>query len=181
MSKKVFIVSATLRNGGNSDLLADSFVKGATDAGHAVERLNLRDIKLEFCKGCFACQKSATNDCIINDGITPLLSKIQESDVMVFATPVYFYAMAGQLKTFIDRLNPLFPRERKIREAYVLASAADTEATAMDGTLKEVQGWLDCCENVELKGVVSALGVTDKGDVGKTDYISAAYELGKNL
>ena len=181
MSKKVFIVSSTLRSGGNSELLADSFEKGATDAGHIVERLNLRDIKLEFCRGCFACQNSESHDCIIKDRVPPYLSEIQESDVVVFATPIYFYAMAGQLKTFIDRLNPLFPRERKFKDVYLLSSAADTEATSMDGVKKELQGWIDCCETVELKGVVDALGVTDKGDVGKTDYISIAYELGKSV
>jgi hypothetical protein len=89
--------------------------------------------------------------------------------------------MAGQLKTFIDRLNPLFPRERKFKDVYLLSSAADTEATSMDGVKKELQGWVDCCETVELKGVVDALGVTDKGDIGKTDYISIAYELGKSV
>jgi len=181
MKKKVFVISSTLRNGGNSELLADSFAKGAADAGHAVERLNLRDIKLEFCKGCLVCQKEGAHDCIIKDGVEPLLPKIQESEVIVFATPIYFYAMAGQLKTFIDRLNPLFPREYNFKDVYLLASAADTGTHSMDGAQKEVQGWIDCCKDVELKGAVNALGVANIGDVNGTDYIAKAYELGKNV
>ena len=181
MSKKVLIVSSTYRIKGNSELLADSFSKGATDAGHVIERLDLRDFKLEFCTGCLVCQKSNEPMCVLKDDMSPYLQRIQDVDVIVFVTPIYFYAMSGKLKTFIDRLNPLYPHDYQFRDIYLLASAADDNASAMDGAIKEVQGWIDCFEKTELKGVVRALGVVNKGDVNGMNYVSSAYDMGKNI
>jgi len=180
-SKKVFVVSSTPRKDGNSDVLCDAFIKGAAEAGHTVDRVNLRDIDLKFCIGCFACQKSKEHLCVLKDGVNELLPKMQEADVLVFATPVYFYDMAGQLKTFIDRLNALFPRKNKFTDIYLLAAAADTANTAMDGTIKGVTGFVECFEGTNLKAVVSALGVTGIGDVTKTAYMDEAYNLGKGI
>lgn len=92
--------------------------------------------------------------------------------MIVFATAIYFYAMSGRLKAFIDRLNPLYPHDYQFRDIYLLATAADSGTKSMDGAIKEVQGWIGCFGNPGLKGVVSALGVTDKGDANGTDYVA---------
>lgn len=138
MAKKVFIVSSTPRERGNSDILAEEFARGARDAGHEVRKVNIREMQLQFCIGCLYCQNH--EGCVLQDGMNALYESVQNADVLVFATPVYYYGMSGQLKTFLDRLNPLFPRNNKFREVYLLASAAEDDGSAMDGAVSGVPG-----------------------------------------
>lgn len=179
MNKKIIVVSSTLRKGGNSDRLADEFAKGATDAGNSVERINIRDIDLKFCIGCLSCVN--TRKCVLHDGMNELYDRIQNADILVFATPIYYYEMAGQLKTFLDRLNPLFTRENKFKSVYLLASAAEDEETAMDRAVIGLQGWIECFEGVELAGVVKAIGVTDVGEIEGNKSLAEAYEMGRKI
>ncbi len=179
MSKKVFIVSSTPRKNGNSDILAEEFARGAAEAGHLVRKVNLREIELRFCIGCLYCQSH--DGCALRDGVNPLLSEVQASDVLVFATPIYYYEMCGQLKTFLDRMNPLYPRENRFRDVYLLASAAEDEPSAMDGAVMGVQGWIDCFDGVRLAGVVRATGVNAAGEVRNTDAVKEAYQMGKSI
>ena len=104
--KQVLIISASPRRQGNSDTLCDQFAKGAKEAGHQVEKINLQDKKINFCLGCGAC--NSTHICVQKDDMKPLLDKMIVADVIVLATPVYFYSMNGQLKTFIDRCVPRY-------------------------------------------------------------------------
>jgi multimeric flavodoxin WrbA len=179
MGKKVFIVSSTMRKGGNSEILADWFAKGASDAGNEVKRINLRDINFKFCVGCMYCQ---THDkCVLKDDVNGLLSDVQSSDVLVFATPIYYYEMSGQLKTFLDRLNPLYPRTNAFKEVYLLATAADGELSATDGAVKGIQGWIDCFNGVKFGGLVFGGNAEEKGDVNNSDAPRRAYEMGKKI
>jgi len=103
MSKKVLIVVASPRKDGNSELLAEEFARGAAEAGNQVEIVRLREMELNFCRGCLACQK--THRCVISDGASAVLERVQHAVALVFATPVYYYAVSGQLKTFLDRMG----------------------------------------------------------------------------
>ena len=179
MSKNVLVISTSLRGGSNSDILADEFVRGAQEAGNKAEKISLRGKKINFCIGCLACQQ--TGRCVLNDDVAEILPKMQQADVICFASPVYFYDMCGQLKTFLDHTNPLFPSEYKFRDIYVLLTAADTEETAADGPLKGLQGWIDCFENASLKGVVCGLGAEKPGDARHLPAMADAYEFGKNV
>ena len=123
MSKKVLVLSASLRAGGNSDTLADEFVRGARDAGHQVEKVALRDKTIGFCKGCLACQ--STRRCVIHDDGDAIAQQMLEADVIAFATPIYYYGMCGQMKTMLDRANPLFTADYRFRDIYLLAAAAE--------------------------------------------------------
>ena len=138
MNKKVVIVSSSPRKNGNSETLAKEFARGASDAGNQVEFITVRELKLEFCRGCLYCQ--SYDKCVISDSVKDLLGTVQNADVLVFATPVYYYSVSGQLKTFLDRLNPLFPRENKFKDVYIVATCADEEASAFDGAVKAVEG-----------------------------------------
>ena len=109
MSKNILIISTSPRRGGNSETLADEFMRGANDAGHQVEKVCLYDKSINFCKGCLACQ--TTMQCVIKDDISTIVERMKNFDVLVFATPIYFYEMSGQMKTFLDRTNPLYPSE----------------------------------------------------------------------
>ena len=174
--KKIMIVSSSPRKGGNSDILANEFAKGAKAAGNEVEIVAVRDVDLKFCVGCLYCQSH--DKCVLKDGMNELYDKFQNADVLVFATPIYYYSVCGQLKTFLDRLNPLYPRDNKFKEVYLLATAAEEEEYAMDGAVSDIQGWIDCFDGVELKGVLRGIGVTDKGDILKTNFPKQAYEMG---
>ncbi len=177
--KNVLIINSTYRRGGNSQALAEQFKKGAVEAGNEVNTINLRDIDLHFCIGCMTCQK--TGKCVLKDGVNELLPEVQNADVIVFATPVYYYCMCGQLKTFLDRLNPLYGQSNKFKQVYLLTTAADTEKGAMDGTVKGIQGWIDCFDGVELCGIVYGTGADGIGTVQDTQAFTQAYEMGKSV
>ena len=180
MGKKVIIISSTMRKNGNSEILCREFAAGAESAGNEVETIYLREHEINFCKGCWACRK--LNKCIINDGINPLLEKIKNADVLVFGTPIYYYSMTGQLKTFLDRPSPIYDTEHRFRDVYLLATAADMEIEAVDGAIKEIKGWVECFEEVKLVGVVCGTGASEIGDIEKRpEKLKEVYNLGKNV
>ena len=179
MSKKVLIISTSLRKGSNSETLAKEFAKGAQAAGHSVEMVCLHDKTIGFCIGCLACQK--TKRCVIKDDANDITQKMLNAEVIVFATPVYFYEMSGQMKTMLDRSNPLYPTDYAFRDIYLLATAAEEEESAVDGTINGLQGWISCFEKTGLKGVVLGSGVTDAGDIEGNPALQEAYHLGKSL
>ena len=177
--KKVIVVTSSPRKNGNSETLANSFAEGAKAAGNEVLQVAVRDLGLQFCTGCMFCQSH--DRCVLGDGMNALYSKFENADVLVFATPVYYYAASGQLKTFLDRLNPLYPRKNKFKEVYLIATAAEDEKSAMDGSVTDIRGWIDCFEGVSLKGVLRGTGLSEKTDVVGTSFPAEAYEMGKNV
>ena len=110
--KKVLVISSSPRRRGNSDQLADAFIEGAQEAGHIVEKISLHDKQIGFCKGCLGCQK--TQHCILRDDMDDILPRMQQAEVIAFASPVYFYSLCGQLKTLLHqsavRRGLCFPR-----------------------------------------------------------------------
>ncbi len=177
--KKVVVISSSPRKGGNSDILARQFASGAIAAGNQVHIIDVRDLDLKFCTGCLYCQSH--ENCVLNDGMNGIYDTIQRADVIALATPVYYYSICGQLKTFLDRLNPLYPRTNAFKDFYLLATAAEDEEHTMDGAVTAVQGFIDCFEGVTLKGVIRATGVSGKGEINKTKYPAIAYETGRNI
>lgn len=177
MAKKVLVIETSLRKGSNSDELAESFAKGAEEAGNEVEIVSLKGKKIAFCTGCFACQKLGR--CVINDDANEITEKILEAEVVVWATPVYYYEMSGQMKTMIDRANSLYPRDYKFREVYLLSTAAEDEVDVDEKAAAGLQGWIDCFEKAEFKGRVFAGGVNACGDIKDHEALIEAYEMGK--
>lgn len=179
MSKKVLIISTSPRKGGNSDTLSDAFFQGAQDAGHEVEKLSLHDKNIGFCKGCLSCQN--TQRCVIHDDADTIVQKMLTAEVLVFATPIYYYGMCGQMKTLLDRANPLFPADYAFRDIYLLAAAAEEDEHTVDGAITGLTGWIDCFEKTRLAGTVFAGGVTAVGDIQEHPALQMAYEIGKNV
>lgn len=178
MSKKVLVISTSPRKGGNSETLADEFIRGAQDAGNEVEKIVLYDKTIGFCKGCLACQK--TQQCVIHDDANAIVEKIFNSSVVVFATPIYYYEMCGQMKTLLDRCNPLFPSDYAFRDIYLLATAFDPADSAMDGAIKGMEGWCACFEKSRLAGVVRGTNAAGMGDIkNNPQALKDAYEMGK--
>lgn len=179
MSKNVLIISSSPRKGGNSETLAASFAKGAGEAGHKVETIYLREKNYGFCKGCLACLK--LGHCVIDDDAVAIAARMHDADVLVFATPVYYYSVSGQLKTMLDRANPLFDSDYAFTKAYLLAAAAEDGEETVEGTVKAVQGWVDCFERCELAGTVFAGGVNGVGDIAGHPALEEAYQMGKEI
>ena len=178
MSKNVMI-SSSPRKGGNSEMLAASFAKGAEEAGHKVETIYLREKNYGFCKGCLACLK--LGHCVIDDDAVEIAARMHDADVLVFATPVYYYSVSGQLKTMLDRANPLFDSDYAFTKAYLLATAAEDGEETVEGTVKAVQGWVDCFERCKLAGTVFAGGVNDVGDIAGHPALEKAYQMGMEV
>ena len=178
MNKKVVIISATPRVNGNSHVLSEKFKKGAEDVGNEVELISLRENKINYCIGCYYCQTNGK--CFQNDGMNEILEKIVEADVLVFATPVYFYDVVGQMKTFIDRI---FPKYEKIKnkDMYLIATAGENNKEAVSGAIDTVNRFLDCVENVELKGVLYGIGLHGVGEAENSVKSKEAYEMGRNI
>lgn len=179
MSKKVVIISASLRPGSNSDALAKKFCEGAQAAGNEVKYITLRGKSIAFCMGCLACQK--TGSCVIHDDAIEITEKVLDADVVAFATPIYYYEMSGQMKTLIDRMNSMYPKDYKFRDIYFMASAAEDEESVPERAIAGLTGWIDCYEKAQLKGTVFCGGVNDPGDIEGNEKLNAAYEMGRNV
>lgn len=179
MSKKVLVLSSSLRGRSNSEALADAFAAGARSAGHTVEQISLRGKRLGFCRGCMVCQ--STQKCVIPDDAVAIAEAMRTAEVIAFATPVYYYGMSGQLKTLLDRANPLFPSDYAFRSIYLLASAAENEPSTPEKTITGLQGWVDCFERAQLAGTVFAGGVNEPGEVAGHPALEQARALGAGL
>lgn len=179
--KKIVVVSTSLRKNSNSEILANEFVKGAKVNGNEVSIINLKDLKMNFCIGCLSCQK--TNKCVIKDDITKdMLDKICDSDILVFVTPVYYYAVSGQLKTFIDRMNPVYNMDYKFKDIYVISTATEDEKRTFKGISEDIKGFIDCYEGTKLKNKLCAGGLEKGSDVKKrADLLKMAYEMGLKI
>ena len=181
MSKQVFIISTSPRKGGNSDALAGKFAQGAREMGHQVEKVCLYDKTIGFCKGCLACQAKRDGHCVTRDDADEIVQRMAAAEVVVFSTPIYFYEMCGQMKTLLDRSNPLFPVDYAFRDIYLLASAAEDEKTAIDGAISGLNGWISCFEKTRLAGTVLGKGATAPADIQGNPAMEAAYAMGKNI
>lgn len=178
MSKKVLIISSSPRKGGNSDTLCNKFMEGAKSAGNDVEKIFLRDKKINYCTGCGFCNTNDYTACSQKDDAAEILDKMVTSDVIVFATPVYFYTMCGQLKTLIDRCCARYTHIVG-KEFYYIMTAADLNQHAMDRVFAEFDGFMACLSGAEPKGAIVATGVWQKGEVNSTVYPQQAFDMGK--
>lgn len=177
--KNVLVISSSLRSGSNSESPADEFARGAADAGNNVEKVTLRDKEIRFCRGCLACQK--TQKCVIADDSREIVAKMHDADVIAFASPIYYYEMSGQLKTLLDRANPLYPSDYRFRDIYMLTSAAEDEPSTPERAVMGLTGWIDCFGRARLAGTVFAGGVNDPVEIKGHPALSEAYSAGRNI
>lgn len=180
MPKKVLIISTSLRGGSNSDILARECEKGAKEAGHEVELISLKGKDIKFCIGCLSCLEKGS--CALQDDAAEIMDKVKDSEVIVYATPIYYYEMAGQMKTLLDRLNPLYAADYAFREIYMIATAAEDGESVFEKAYNGLQGWVDCFEKAELKGLVTGGGISNANDApNHADAMKKAYDLGISL
>lgn len=178
MKKNVIILSASPRRKGNSDILCDEFMKGAIEAGHDVEKIFLADKNINYCTGCGVC--NTTHECVQKDDMKEILVKLLKADVIVMASPVYFYTINAQMKTLIDRIVPQYTSLSN-KEFYFIITAAETDLNMMERSIECFRGLLDCLENPTEKGVIYGVGAWQKGEIKGTKAMQEAYEMGKNV
>ena len=175
MAKKVLIISSSPRRGGNSDTLCDQFMQGAADAGHAVRKIFLRDKHVNYCVGCGVC--TTGKPCSQKDDAAEIIEAMLDADVIVMATPVYFYSVSAQLKTLIDRCCARYT-EMSDKEFYLIMTAAERDVESMQPTVAVLRGFLNCLDNPVERGIIYGLGVWQPGEVKSTPAMREAYEAG---
>lgn len=177
-SMKILVITGSPRKGGNSSVLADSFIKGATESGHTVVRFDAAFKKVNPCTGCNHC--GMDGPCIFNDDFNFIRDNIVDADAVVFASPMYYFGLSAQLKAVIDRFYAINGQIHVPKKAVLLMTYANTASSQAKPiishyeTLLSYLGWTDA-------GQVIASGVWQIGDVNRTDYPKQAYELGKNI
>jgi multimeric flavodoxin WrbA len=175
----ILIINGSSRKGGNTDLLVEVFVKGASQKHH-VEVVSVRDYKVNPCMGCNACFMSKDNTCAQKDDMAMIYEKMAHADMLVIASPVYFYGLSAQLKAVIDRCHNPIRDSFPIKKTALLLVGAATLPELFDSILTQYQL---CLNFFKLKdaGRVLVRGVKDKGDIKNTDGLNEAYELGLKL
>ncbi len=177
--KKILIISTSLRGVSNSHEMAKAFARGGSEAGNEVELLTLHHKDIRFCIGCLSCVN--TGKCVIKDDAPEITAKMHDADVLVFATPIYYYEMSGQMKTLLDRANPLYGGDYRFTDVYLLTCAAEDEANVPMRAISGLEGWIECFERAKLAGSVFAGGVTAPGEIEGLPALDEAYRLGKSI
>lgn len=175
MAKKILIISGSPRKGGNSDVLCDEFQRGAAKAGHLVEKNFIGDREIHPCIACDVCKK--TKRCTFRDDMTEILEKMIAADVIVLASPVYFYTINGQMKILIDRTVARYT-EINGKEFYYIITAADNSIPMMQRTIECFRGFADCLSGSQEKGIIYGVGVWQKGEIQGNKAMNEAYKLG---
>lgn len=177
---KVLVISTSLRAKSNSDILTERLIAGAKDAGHEVEHISLKGKEIRYCFGCMACQN--TQKCVQKDDAVAIAEQVREAETVVFATPIYYYEMSGQMKTLLDRMNPLYTSDYKFRRVYLLTVAADDEPGTPDRAVNGLGGWIACFPKAELGGSIFFGGIDGAGDAAsRPDDLERAYRFGREV
>lgn len=178
-SKKVLILSASPRRKGNSQILCDKFKEGAKDAGHQVKMIRLSEKEIHFCKACDVCMKNG-GVCIQRDDMSDILKAYQQADVLVLATPIYFYGISAQMKTFIDRTYPIWQNLGHKDVYYIISAGLGTDI--IKRSLGDLDGFVEHLDDSEVKARIYANNVMDAGLVKEQEeLLDRAYELGKSI
>jgi multimeric flavodoxin WrbA len=151
---------------------------GAIEAKHHVDKVVIAEKKIHYCKGCYAC--GGNGDCVQKDDMSQILDKMIAADVIVLATPVYFYTMCAQLKTVIDRTVARYTQVAN-KEIYFIVTAAVSSEAPLKRTVEGLRGFTSCLPGAKEKGIVYGTGAWNVGDILKSRAMKQAYEMGKAL
>jgi multimeric flavodoxin WrbA len=179
MSKKILVLAASGRKGGNSDILCGEFTKGAEEAGHKAEAIYIRDKKVNGCAGCFVCQKNG-GACVQKDDMNEIYSKMVAADVVVLASPVYFYSFNAQMKTVLDRTIALHGIFRD-KTVYLISAGQAPQEKYMRTMIDCFRKYIGCFPNIKEGGIAIGYGTSKAGDVRGTPAMEQAYKMGKTV
>lgn len=190
--KKILIVQGGGRSKGNTAQLADAFRKGAEDAGHSVETVSLLKKEVKGCIGCNACRYG--KPCIQKDSFNEMVPMIKEADLLVFASPLYFWTISSRIKAFLERFyclaqedpNPPLGRYEKypVKDCALLMTSADNFFWTFEQAVSYYQFTMVNYIEFHDKGMLLAGGCGDtngKPQIQGTGWLEKAYEFGKTV
>jgi len=187
---KVLGIFGSPRRGGNTDILLEEAMKGAEMEGAEVERLHLTDFTITPCKECHGCDQ--TGECVILDDMQKIYPKLLEADVIILASPIFFYGTTAWAKALVDRCqalwsrkyllkNPSLGKEGKRRKGFLISVAGTKGQRVFEGAILTAKYFFDVL-NAEYVGELVFRGVDAKGDILKhPEAIQQAFEVGKKL
>ena len=179
--KNILVVTGSARAGGNSDLLAEAFVKGARETGHTVNVFHSGRDRMSGCLNCGGCF-STGDPCVVRDNFGKLFPLLEQADMVVFCSPLYMYSFSGHIKNAMDRLHAYkkdMPRQLRIKEAMLLMCGETWFKKSFDGAAESYRqflgykGWDDC-------GRLFATSVKNKGDIVGDSALQAAEKMGRD-
>jgi multimeric flavodoxin WrbA len=187
---KVLGIFGSPRRGGNTEILLEEALKGAEKEGANIERLYLGDFTITPCKECHGCDD--TGKCILLDDMEKIYPKLLEADVVILASPIFFYGVTAWAKALIDRSQALWARkyllkdpslgkEGKKRKGFFISVGATKGPKVFDGAILTVKYFFDVL-NAEYTGELVFRGVEAKGDISKhPEALQRAVEAGRKL
>lgn len=176
---KIIVFVGSMRKGGNTDLLAQAFAKGAGESNE-VEIISVADYKVNPCIGCNSCFTRDGNNCCQDDDMKIIYDKLKCADMLVIASPVYFYGISAQLKAIIDRLHTPMRNSFHIKKLALLLVGASSLPELFDSIKTQYQLVLSYFK-LEDAGMVLVRGANNIGDIKNTDALSEACNLGKSI
>lgn len=185
MAKNILVITGSGRKDGNSELMADAFIKGARENGHTVEKFQAGLKSIKGCMGCDACWTQG-RACIFKDDFMELEPLVTKANALIFVSPLYWFGVTAQLKTAIDKMYAAFsakaPVKPAIKETALLMCGEATEEYMYmyDGAIKSFELMADYLE-WQNKGVLIVPGVLAKGDIRQTDGLAKAEALGREM
>ncbi len=173
-------IAASPRARGNSAGLLDLALEGARERGYRVERLYLRSLRIMPCNACDGCKRGP--GCIVHDDMDRVYGALHRADIVVVATPVYFYAMSGWLKAVVDRLYGLLDDRSRSRlepgkRLYVITTQAENDPADGGEVVRVLERGLEWV-GMELAGSLVATGLSEETDYLKyPEYLEQARRL----
>lgn len=181
MSKNILILTGSPRPNGNSFILADAFAKGAEAAGHTVRRFDTAPAEIDGCRACNQCFKHG-NACVFDDDFNILAPRLEEADVLVLATPLYWFSFPSQLKAALDKLYSLLVGKRSlnIRECVLLATAETEDTEDFAGIVRSYELIADYLHWKD-RGKILVPNVNLPGDIKGNAALEEAEKLGRSI
>lgn len=178
--KKIVVLLGSPRKNGNTEILANAFVAGVDKQKNSVEIISVTENKVNGCIGCNFCYKNSQHSCIQKDDMQGIYEKLSDADVIVVATPIYFYGISSQLKCMIDRLHNPIRNTFKVKELVLLAVCANTIPTVFDSVKSMYHSILSYFSLTDA-GMIMVPGVSDKGDILGHPALTEAHKLGESF
>ncbi|WP_455530452.1 flavodoxin family protein [Ruminococcus sp.] len=178
MSNVVILVGSVRKNG-NTARLAHSFAEGAAKNNN-VEIVSVADYNVNPCIGCNSCFTREGNQCFQDDDMVQIYEKLRNADIVVIASPVYFYGISAKLKAIVDRLHTPMRTTFRIRKLGLLLVGAAELANLFDPIIMQYQMVLDFFR-LESIGTILVRGIKDIGDIKGSSALKEAYELGTSI
>lgn len=176
--KHIVILSGSPRKNGNTNLLCRQFQQGAEEVGHSVRFIPLAEKRIGFCRACDVCMRNG-GACIQKDDMENILCAFQQADVVVLATPVYFYGVSAQMKACIDRTYPIWQHLGRKEVYYIVSAGLGEDIIAR--SLGDLDGFVEHFEQYEIKGRLYASNVMEAGAVRTLPVMEAAYQAGLHV